>query len=175
MQSSKITAGGSAFVIPIGTDNCSGTTLAANGGSCNVQIGFSPTASGYVTGTLTFTDSAKKTYVASVAGFSPAIATSAYLDPNTLSFPGQVLTTFSPGQIVSLINSSDVSLTVGTLTGTNTSIGTGATGAFSINSNGGSDSCSGLQVAARSKCSVSVVFAPATAGSNTGTIVFPVT
>jgi len=175
IKTAKISAGGNAFLIPMGTDACTGSTVNPNGGSCSVQVGFSPTAAGYLTGTLTFTDGKAKTYSASLAGYAPAVAISAYLDPAALSFPGQVLTTWSNSQTINLVNSSDVPLTVGTLSGTNTSAGSGTTGAFSVNSNGGYDSCSGAVVAARSKCSVSVVFGPATAGSNTGTLVFPVT
>jgi hypothetical protein len=58
-----------------------------------VQVEFSPTAAGYQTGVLTFTDSTSKTYTVTLAGYSPAVATASYLDPTTLAFPGQVLTT----------------------------------------------------------------------------------
>ncbi len=175
ISTAKISTGGSAFLIPVGSDNCSGITIAANS-LCYVQVEFSPSAAGYQTGVLTFTDSTSKTYTVTLAGYSPAVATSSYLDPTTLAFPGQVLTTFSNTQTASLTNASDVPMTVGTLSGTNTIVGVSTTGAFSLNgTQGGSDGCTGQVIAPRSKCSVSVVFAPTAAGAATGSIVFPAT
>jgi hypothetical protein len=175
VTSAKITAGGSAFLIPVGLDNCTGATVAASS-SCYVQLAFSPTAAGYQTGTLTFTDSKSVNYTVALAGYSPAVATSSYLDPVTLAFPGQVLTTISTTQAAYLYNTSDLSMTVGTLTGTNTIVGVTTTGAFSLGSTqGGYDGCSGVVVAPRSKCQVNVAFAPTVTGAATGTIVFPVT
>jgi hypothetical protein len=175
IKTAKITSGGSAFVIPPSGDGCTGQTLAASSGQCNVQVSFSPTAAGYLTGTLTYTDSASVTYSAALAGYAPSVSVSAYLSPGALAFPGQVITTPSSAQGIVLNNSSDVPLTVGALSGANLSIGTGTAGAFTANSNGGSDSCSLQVVAPRSKCSVGVVFAPTAAGSAAGTVVFPVT
>jgi hypothetical protein len=175
VATAKISSGGSAFLIPVGSDGCSGTTIAANG-QCSVQVEFSPSAAGYQTGVLTFTDSSSKTYTVTLAGYSPAVTTSSYLDPTTLAFPGQVLTTFSNAQTASLYNASDVPMTVGTLSGTNTIVGVSTTGAFSLNgTQGGSDGCSGQTIAPRSKCTIYVVFAPSTAGAATGNVVFPVT
>ena len=175
ISTAKITSGGSAFLIPVGDDGCSGVTVAASS-QCGMQVEFSPTAAGYQTGVLTFTDSTNKTYTVTLAGYSPTVATSSYLDPTSLAFPGQVLTTISTTQTTYLNNTSDVPMTVGTLTGTNTIVGTSTTGVFSANgAQGGSDGCSGQIVAARSRCSISVVFAPSAAGAATGSIVFPVT
>ena len=175
ISTAKITSGGSAFLIPVGEDGCSGVTVAASS-QCGVQVEFSPTAAGYQTGVLTFTDSTSKTYTVTLAGYSPTVATSSYLDPTSLAFPGQVLTTISSVQTTYLNNTSDVPMTIGTLTGTNSIVGASTTGVFSTNgTQGGNDSCSGQTVAARSKCSIGVVFAPSAAGAATGSIVFPVT
>jgi hypothetical protein len=175
ISSAKITAGGNAFLIPTGGDGCSGVTVPA-GSYCNVTVGFSPTVAGYLTGTLTFTDSKSATYLVSLAGYSPAAAPSSYLDPMSLGFPGQVLTTVSAIQTVSLYNSGDLPMTVGTLTGTNTIVGTTTTGAFSLNgTQGGSDGCSTQVIAPRQRCQVYVAFAPTVAGAATGGITFPVT
>ena len=175
IKTAAISSGGSAFVIPPGNDHCSGLTIGANGGQCQVGVNFAPTAAGFQTGTLTITDMANKTYIANLAGYSPAVAVSAYLDPAALKFPGQVLTTFSNGQSISLYNTSDVPLTVGSLTGTNVAVGSVTTGPFFANANGGSDGCSGISVAPAARCSVSVVFGPSSAASARGTLVFPVT
>jgi len=175
ISTAKISTGGSAFLIPVGDDSCSGVTVAASS-QCGVQVEFSPTAGGYQTGVLTFTDSTSRTYTVTLAGYSPTVTTSSYLDPTALAFPGQVLTTISSAQTVYIYNTSDVPMTIGKLTGTNTIVGASATGVFSTNgTQGGYDSCSGQTVAARSKCSISVVFAPSAAGAATGSIVFPAT
>ena len=166
---------GAPFVIPAGTDQCTSVTITP-GNQCAVHVSFSPTAAGYFTGTLTFTDSASKTYAAALAGYAPAVSVSAYLDPASLAFPSQVLTTISNQQITYLYNTSDLPLTVGTLTGTNTIVGTTTTGVFSISGTaGGYDGCSGVQVAAGGKCYLETVFAPTAAGTVTGSVVLPVT
>jgi len=175
ISTAKITTGGSAFLIPVNGDGCSGVTISASS-QCGVQVEFSPTAAGYQTGVLTITDSASKTYTVTLAGYAPTVATSSYLDPTTLAFPGQVLTTISGTQTVNLYNTSDVPMTIGTLTGTNAIVGASTTGAFSTNgTQGGYDGCSGQTIAARGKCYVSLVFAPTAVGAATGSLVFPVT
>jgi hypothetical protein len=166
---------GAPFVIPTGNDQCTGVTVAA-GNACSVHVAFSPTAAGYFTGTLTFTDSASKTYPAALAGYAPPVGVSAYLDPASLAFPSQVLTTVSNQQVTYLYNTSDLPLTVGTLTGTNTIVGSSTTGVFSIGgAAGGYDGCSGVQVAAGGRCYVQPVFAPTAAGTATGSVTLPVT
>ena len=175
IATAKISSGGSAFLIPVGYDGCTGVTVAASS-QCSVGVEFSPSAAGYQTGVLTFTDSTSKTYTVTLAGYSPAVATSSNLDPTTLAFPGQVLTTVSSTQSVYLSNTSDVPMTVGTLTGTNTIVGTSTTGVFSTNgTQGGSDGCSAQTIAPRSRCQVYVVFAPTAVGAAKGSIVFPLT
>ncbi|WP_161571126.1 beta strand repeat-containing protein [Granulicella sibirica] len=166
---------GAPFVIPAGNDQCTGVTIAA-GNSCTVHISFTPTAAGYFTGTLTFTDTASKTYPAALAGYAPPVSVTAYLSPGAIAFPGQVLTTVSNSQTAYLYNTGDLPLTIGTATGTNTIVGASTTGVFSVDgAAGGSDGCSGVQVAPGSRCYVTVVFAPTAAGSATGSVVLPVT
>jgi len=175
MSSVSVTTGGASFVILAGGDHCSGISIAA-GGQCYVYLEFSPTAAGYGTGTLTFTDSKANKYAVPIAGYAAALSVSAYADPTTLNFPGQVLTTTSPTQTFSLFNSGNTPLKVGILTGTNTIVGTSTTGVFSTNATqGGSDSCSGATVTVGSRCTVYVAFTPATAAAATGAITVPIT
>ncbi len=163
------------FVVPTGDDTCSGNTI-SNGGSCYVYVSFAPTTSGYITGTLTFKNSGGTTlYTVPLAGYSPAAANSAYLDPTALNFTtnssGQpaVVGTTSSNQTVALYNSGNLPLTVGTVTGTN--IGAPPTNEFAI----ASDGCSSQTVQPGSSCTVYVNFTPSTTGAQTGTLKFPVT
>ena len=175
MSSVAVTTGGSSFVIVSGGDHCSGVSIAA-ASQCYVSLEFSPTTAGYETGSLTFTDSKANKYVAPIAGYAPALAVSAYADPLSLNFAGQVLTTTSTTQTFSLYNTSNTPLTVGTLTGTSTIVGASTTGVFSTNgAQGGSDGCSGVTVAVGSRCTVYVAYTPATAVASTGSITVPVT
>lgn len=175
MSTVSVTAGGTSFVIVPGSDHCTGISVAA-AGQCTVAVEFSPTAAGYETGSLTFTDSAAVKYVLPMAGYAAALAVSSYADPTSLNFPSQVLTTTSATQSFSIFNTGNTPLTVGTLIGTNTIVGTTSTGVFSANSaQGGNDSCTGVSIAPASRCTVSVTFTPATAVASTGSITVPIT
>lgn len=63
------------FVAPSGTDTCVGNPIPANGGSCSVDVTFTPSVVGKESGTLTITDSAGTQSVALTgAGIDFAIA-----------------------------------------------------------------------------------------------------
>ncbi|MBV9296549.1 MAG: choice-of-anchor D domain-containing protein, partial [Acidobacteriaceae bacterium] len=164
----------SGFVKPSGDDTCSGSTI-TGGGNCYVYVSFAPTTPGYTTGTLTFKNSSNTTLATvALAGYSPAAANSAYLDPTGLNFTNQVVTTTSNYQTLTLYNSGNLPFTVGTLNGTN--VGTPPTDEFSISSgNGGGDNCSGQTVQPGSSCSAYVTFTPSATGTRTGSLSFPVT
>jgi hypothetical protein len=175
ISTAAITSGGSAYTIVPESDRCSGTSVPA-GEACSVEVQFSPTAAGYLTGALTYTDSKHNTYVVALAGYAPAATVSAYVSPTSINFPGQVLTTTSSTQSFQLYNTGNTALTVGTLSGVNTIVGTATTGVFSTNSTqGGYDGCSGTVLAANGHCQVTVSFSPAAVGSAAGSITAPVT
>jgi hypothetical protein len=167
------------FVIPAGHDTCSGQTIAASS-NCYVYVEFAPTTTGYLTGTLTFKNSGGTALsgvpTVPLAGFSVAQTFSSFLDPNTTRFVAQqVIGTQSSYDSITLYNTGNTALTVGTLTGTNLGPA-GASAEFSINGgNGGYDNCSGQTVQAGGSCAVGVTFTPNAAGTQTGTIGFPVT
>ena len=181
VQSATITAGSSDFVIPAGHNSCSGTSVGASGGECYVYVNFAPSVAGYRTGTLTFTDQNNQTYTVALAGYAPASVDSATLDPQALDFPPQPLNAGSnnnqdPTQYVTLTNSGNTTLTMGTLSGTDVAVGTSTTGDFStVSGTGGYDGCSGQQIQPAGSCSVTVAFVPSTSGSKSGSITFPVT
>jgi hypothetical protein len=159
------------FLIPIGYQSCNGQTISA-GGSCYTYVEFAPASAGYLTGTLAFKNSAGTTLAtATLAGYAPAPVYSAYIDPGALSYTPQVLGTSSTGQYVTLYNTGNLSMTVGTGTGTNTIIGSSTTGEFSAVS----DYCSGESVVAGSSCYIYITFKPSSTGVQTGSVTFPVT
>ena len=177
VQSATITAGGSDFSVPAQYGNCVGTAV-ASGSYCLVYVTFGPSTAGYRTGTLTVTDQNNNTYTVALAGFAPADADSATLDPQALEFqPQPIGATSSNGeqsyQSITLTNTGNTNLTVGTLTGVDTIVGTSAAGDFSTTMGG--DGCSGRPLPPGSPCNVYVSFVPTTAGSKSGSITFPVT
>jgi hypothetical protein len=167
------------FVLPNGYNTCNGQTIAA-GSDCYAYVEFAPTSAGYLTGALTFKNSGGTALsgVPSVplAGFSAAPTYAAYIDPTAVNFTQQVVGTTSAYQGISLYNTGNTSLTVGTVTGTDFGTTAGATVEFSVGgANGGYDYCSGQTVAAGSSCSINPTFTPNAAGARAGTASFPVT
>ncbi len=177
VQSATITAGGSDFSIPAGYNECSDTPV-GTGSYCYVYLDFAPSVAGYRTGTLTFTDQNNNSYTVALAGYAPAGVNSATLDPQALEFqPQPIGATSSNGeqsyQSITLTNTGNTNLTVGTLTGVDTIVGTTAAGDFSTTIGG--DECSRQPLPPGSPCTVYVSFVPTTAGSKSGSITFPVT
>jgi hypothetical protein len=129
------------------------------GDSCYVRVGFTPTAAGQTTGTLTFVDSASGspqkvtlTGTGAAGGLSPA----------SINFGTQLLSTTSAATAVVLANSASTAL----------AISVAVTGDFQIAS--GNCTAAGSStgtVSANSSCTMNVVFAPTTViGKQTGTL-----
>jgi len=145
---SGITASPSSFVQ---TNNC-GTSLAA-GGSCTINVTFTPTAAGTVSGTLTITDNASnspQTVTLSGTGYSVSLST------NTLTFSGVAVGTTSAAQSVTLNNAGTAALAISSIT---------ISGDFAISKN----TC-GSSVGASGSCTISVTFSPLGSGPWTGTL-----
>jgi hypothetical protein len=133
--------------------NTCGPTLGPGVG-CTVAIGFTPTASGTRTGSLTVVDDlGTQSATLSGVGTSPATDT---LSPLSLSFSAQQLGTTSGVQQVTLTNVGDVALTLISAQIT--------TGDFSV-----VNGC-GNSLNARSSCSIGVVFQPRSVGPGTGVL-----
>lgn len=134
-------------------DSC-GATVAAGGGSCPMNLTFSPTATGDQTGTLTLTDNALNSpQVVPLKGLGEAAAVS--FSTRALTFAAQQVGTNSSTQSVTLdsIGSADLHIT---------SITTST--AFSVTHNCAADMPQG------SSCILQVTFSPTTAGNVQGTI-----
>ncbi len=135
----------------ISTNAC-GNTLAANS-DCEIAVVFKPTQAGEANGILTLIDAAGTQTVA-LRGTGAAIATDV-LSPASLTFPATVLGQLSAAQNVVLTNNGDLPLN---------SIAASASAGFQA-----SDNCGG-SLAGHASCAISVVFAPAQVGSQSGTL-----
>ena len=158
------------FVIPAGYQTCSGQTI-ANGGSCYAYVEFAPTSAGLITGSITFKNSAATTFVsATMTGYSPADAPSAFVTPTALNFIHQ------PGgenDVVLPDHCADQHRKCAAHRrhrhGTN--LCSAPTDEFSLYI----DQCSGVTVNAGGTCTVYVEFTPNAAGARTGSLKIPVT
>jgi hypothetical protein len=130
------------------------TTVAAAGGTCTIQVTFSPTGLGTRTGTLTITDSSAGS-PRTVQLTGQGGQASATLSPASLAFPSQQPGTTSSTQTVTLTNSGAIALQVSSVQ---------TTGSFSE-----SNTC-GSSVLANETCTISVTFSPPTTGAATGTL-----
>jgi hypothetical protein len=135
----------------LATNGC-GTSLSPNS-DCALSVTFLPKQAGSVSGMLTLTDS-DGTQTVALIGTGAAAPTDA-ISPASLSFPATAVGQLSAAQNVILANNGDLPLT---------SISASVSAGFQTSNN-----C-GTSLAARSSCSVSVVFAPAHVGSERGTL-----
>ena len=148
----SIIAAGAGFAVA--GDTC-GAGIAALA-TCAVSVTFSPTATGSVAGTLTFTDSATNSpQVVSLAGkgITPVAPST-----GSLSFGNVTVGTTSPAKTVTLVNSQNLTLTFMSIT---------SSAGFGLASN----TC-GASIAAGAKCTVGVTFSPTASGSIAGTLTF---
>jgi len=135
------------------TNTC--TSAVAPGGSCTIDVYFTPSTTGLRTGTLTITDDASsspQSVALSGTGSASAISTS----PTLLTFGNQVVNTVSAGQKVTVSNTGFVNITVN-----------------SVQSSGGfteTDNCSGVTLTPGQNCTITASFAPVATGALTGTI-----
>jgi subtilase family serine protease len=130
-----------------------GSTLAA-GKSCKIEVTFTPTQVGSRTGSLTINDNASDSpQTVALSGTGTVQAT---LTPATEKFATEKVGTTSPAKTLTLSNKQAVALT---------SIVISTTGDFSVSST----TCTS-SLAAKSKCTISVVFTPTTTGTRTGTL-----
>jgi hypothetical protein len=134
------------------THNCAGSVAA--GGSCTINVTFSPTANGSLTGTLTITDNASNSpqmVTLTGTGTGPAVSLSFSL----LTFSAQTVTNSSSAQTVTLSNTGGAPLALSSIT---------ASGDFSQ-----TNTC-GTTVSQGANCTISVTFKPTAAGTRTGSV-----
>ena len=133
-------------------NNCAGSVAAS--GSCTINVTFSPTATGQLTGMLTITDNASnspQTVTLTGTGTEPAVS----LSSSSLTFSAQIVTNSSSAQTITLTNTGNASLTISSIT---------ASGDFSQ-----TNTC-GTTVSTGANCTISVTFKPTAAGTRTGSV-----
>jgi hypothetical protein len=132
------------------TNTCD--SLAASA-SCTINVTFTPTATGTQTGTLTLTDSDPSSpQTVSLSGTGIAGTPQATLNPTTVAFGNQTVSTTSSAQVVVLSNPGTAALAITSVT--------------LIGANPGDfadTSACGTSLAAGSSCNISVNFTPASA------------
>jgi sugar lactone lactonase YvrE len=143
------------------TDNCAGRSLAAGGGTCAINVKFTPSVAGTKNALLTISDAASTQTVGltgtgvAAPGFSPSVP--------TIPFGNQQKTVKSSAMSVMVMNNGSAGLTISAVAVS------GANGVdFSISAN----SCSGATVGVNTTCSVSVAFTPSTTGAETASLQF---
>jgi hypothetical protein len=133
--------------------NLCGSSLAV-GTSCTVSVTFTPTASGTRSGAITFTDNASSPQLVSLSGTGSAATLQAA--SSSLSF-GSITAGTSSSQTLVITNSGTASATI-------QSIATGNT-AFTV-----TGATLPATVASGASLTLTITFAPTTAGSYTGTL-----
>ncbi|MGB9197385.1 MAG: FG-GAP-like repeat-containing protein [Terriglobales bacterium] len=136
-------------------NNC-GSKLPA-GGSCNINVTFTPSALGPRSAAVVVTDdgvgSSQHVGLAGTGGVSVGRVT-----PSTVAFGGQVINSTSAPSTVTLLNNGNYPMNISSVT---------ITGEFSIQTN----TCAG-ELNPGVSCTVAVVFTPTQLGSLTGTLIF---
>ncbi|MGB7548530.1 MAG: choice-of-anchor D domain-containing protein, partial [Terracidiphilus sp.] len=136
------------------TQNTCGTTLAA-GASCSAGVVFTPTANGTVAGTLTIGSSTLNSATLVLTG-TGGLAGAVGLQPALLNFSTTGVGVASSTQTVTLTNSSAVTLT---------DLALSVSSGFQLAGN----TCS-TTLAPGASCTAGVVFAPTSAGQQTGNL-----
>jgi hypothetical protein len=157
----------SAMAAEGGSDGCSGATVTANTGSCQMNFTFTPSATGARTGSVsfpvTFADGTTKTVTATLGGKGVAATPTLQFQPASLEFQPEIINNTS-GQIgITLTNIGNKTVHFG-------SVATTSTG-FILGANG--DGCFALSLnnlGVNGSCTIYVSFAPSAAGNITGTL-----
>jgi Abnormal spindle-like microcephaly-assoc'd, ASPM-SPD-2-Hydin/Beta-propeller repeat len=135
-------------------NNCGSVALA--GGTCTIDVTFTPTVPGVRTGAITITDnSAGSPHTVPLNGVGGQ--GTATISPTSLSFGNQAVGTTSAAQTVTLTNSGTLALDVSHIQ---------AGGEFQETNN-----C-GTSLAANASCTASVTFSPTSSGQVTNVLIF---
>ncbi len=136
-------------------NNC-GTKLPA-GGSCKINVNFTPSALGPRSASVVVTDDAVGSpHSAPLSGTGGTAI--GRVTPGTVAFGGQVVNSTSSPKTVTLLNNGTIAMNISSVA---------TTGDFAIQTNGcGSELDPGVS------CNVAVVFTPTQLGTRTGTLTF---
>jgi hypothetical protein len=160
---SSVTASGDFALTTTGTSCPYGGGTVASGSTCTLDVTFTPTTTGALTGTVTVNDNAAGSpQTVSLAG-TGVLGAAVQLSPSTLTFPAQVVNTTSSQQTVTLTNPGTVTLTVASIT---------VSGNFALATPALGTPCSysGGSVSAGGSCVIAITFTPTSGGSLGGDI-----
>ena len=144
----SITAGGDFAE----TDNCGSSVPAA--GNCTLSVTFAPTAPGSRTGSIVILDDASgASHSITLEGFGNGAG--ATLTPSNLTFSGVSTGSSSTAQAVTLTNTGNASLSVGTIQ---------VSGNYAQTNNCPTTLTTG------SSCNINVIFSPVSSGTQTGVL-----
>jgi len=141
----------------ISSDGCSGTTVPA-GDTCTIDVTFTPTQTGSLSGTLTISDNAADSpqqISLSGTGTQPVLS----LSTSSLTFGDQAVGTTSAAQTVTITNTGTSDLHVASVSTSGTNPGD-----FSASPSGCGD------VPATTTCTISVTFDPSASGARSATL-----
>lgn len=143
------------------TDSCAGHSLARGGGSCAINVKFTPSVAASESALLTVTDAAGTQTVDldGTAVNAPAFS----LSTTTLPFGNQQESVKSSPMSVAVMNNGDAGLTVSSVA---------VNGANAVDFAISTNTCSAGTVAVNTSCSVSVTFRPTTTGAETASLQF---
>src|SRR5438445_9203757 len=138
-----------------GQNNTCGTSVAA-GGSCTINVTFTPTVTGTRTGTLTIIDNAGNSpQTVNLTGNGTGTGPVVSLNPTSLTFGAQGVGTTSASQQVTLSNTGTAVLNFTSIV---------ASGEYAQ-----TNTC-GTTLAAGTSCTINVTFTPTVTGTRTGAI-----
>jgi hypothetical protein len=135
-------------------------TVAASGGTCTINIIFTPSLAAAESATLSVTDSdASSPQTAALSGTGTAPAGAVTVAPTTIAFGTVNVNATSPVQKVTLTNGKTTTLTI-------TSVGVAGPNAPDF----AAGSACGASLAANSSCLISVTFTPTIVGAESATL-----
>lgn len=138
------------------TDNCVGT-VAASGGTCTINVTFTPSYHQVETGTFTITDNAAGSpHIIKVQGTGVTSATAVTVTPTSLTFGNVTVGNTSPAQKVTITNTGTQTLTFNTFQ---------TTGDYSE-----TNTCTSNTLNVGQSCTVSVTFSPTASGARNGSL-----
>ncbi|MGH9645029.1 MAG: choice-of-anchor D domain-containing protein, partial [Terriglobales bacterium] len=152
----------SASTCPLTESSSSAPGTLPAGAMCTLPVTFAPLTSGTLNESLTLTDNSlnevNATQSISLTGTATGSASgTASLTPSSLTFPGQLVGTAGTAETVTLTNTSASNLTL-------------SIDSISVSSNFAETTTCGASLAQGGSCTISVAFAPTTAGDLTGTL-----
>lgn len=140
------------------TDNCVGT-VPASGGTCNINITFTPSTAKAESGEFKIADNAAGSpQVIKVSGNGVTVATAVTITPTSLAFGNITVGDSSSAQTVTITNTGTQTLTISNIT---------ANGDFSQ-----TNTCGALQnvLNVGQSCAISVTFSPTSSGARNGSL-----